>query len=138
MDSVMELQKEIKAAGLKIVVVTGSGQRSLLDKLVKEFEGLVSTGLIVASFDVSRGKPDPEPYIKGLEKAGVKPWEAIVVENAPLGVRAAVAARIMTVAVNTGPLPDKQLADEGASMVFGSMADFKNTWKEIGLKSFQA
>lgn len=138
MDSVMELQKEIKAAGLKIVVVTGSGQRSLLDKLVKEFEGLVSTGLIVASFDVSRGKPDPEPYIKGLEKAGVKPWEAIVVENAPLGVRAAVAARIMTVAVNTGPLPDKQLADEGASMVFDSMADFKNTWKEIGLKSFQA
>lgn len=136
MDSVLELQREINAAGKKIVVVTGSGQRSLLDKLVHEFCGLVSPELIVASFDVSHGKPDPEPYIKGLEKAGVKPWEAIVVENAPLGVRAAVAARIFTVAVNTGPLPDNMLTDEGANVVFGTMADFKKHWKEIGLKAF--
>ena len=131
MDGVQDLQCMMKADGMKIVVVTGSGQRSLLDKLVKDFDGLVSPELIVSSFDVSRGKPDPEPYLKGMEKAGVKPWEAIVVENAPLGVRAGVAADVFTVAVNTGPLPDSMLADEGAAIVFRRMADFRDSWDTL-------
>ena len=44
-----------------------------------------------------------------------------MVENAPLGVRAAVAAQIFTIAVNTGPLPDQRLQDEGARLVLHSM-----------------
>ena len=64
-------------------------------------------------------------------KAGVKPWEAIVVENAPLGVRAAQSAKIFTVAVNTGPLPDKMLADEGADLIFDRMTDFRDQWEEV-------
>ena len=129
MEGVMELQRKMKADGLKIVVVTGSGQHSLLDKLVHDFEGLIEPGMIVSSFDVKRGKPNPEPYIKGLMKAGVDPWEAIVVENAPLGVRAAQAANIFTVAVNTGPLPDKMLADEGADLIFSRMAALRDNWE---------
>lgn len=136
MEGVMELQRMMKACGMKIVVVTGSGQHSLLAKLVDDFQGLVEPDMIVSSFDVSRGKPHPEPYLKGLAKAGVQPWEAIVVENAPLGVRAAVAARIFTVAVNTGPLPSEMLSVEGASLVFGSMIDFRDHWDEL-LKSVE-
>lgn len=98
MDGAIDLQQTIKSEGLKIVVVTGSGQHSLLEKLQRDFSGLVERDLIVSSFDVEHGKPNPEPYLKGLEKAGAEPWEAIVVENAPLGVRAAVAARIFTIA----------------------------------------
>ena len=112
MEGVVDLQRKIKSMGMKIVVVTGSGQHSLLEKLVYDFRGLVSPDLIVSSFDVSRGKPHPEPYLKGLAKAGVEPWEAVVVENAPLGVRAGVAAKVFTVAVNTGPLPSQVLSDE--------------------------
>ncbi|MGN1262733.1 MAG: HAD family hydrolase [Prevotella sp.] len=136
MEGVRSLQEQIKADGLKIVVVTGSGQRSLLDKLATDFEGLVSPELIVSSFDVTQGKPHPEPYLKGLQKAGVNPWEAIVVENAPLGVRAAVAARIFTVAVNTGPLPDRLLTEEGASVVFPNMDEFGKNWKMISASVF--
>lgn len=131
MEGVQDLQRMMKADGMKIVVVTGSGQRSLLDKLVREFDGLVRPELIVSSFDVTHGKPDPEPYLKGMEKAGVEPWEAIVVENAPLGVRAGVAAKVFTVAVNTGPLPDRMLTDEGASVVFDRMTDFRDSWKTL-------
>lgn len=128
MEGVKELQEKMKARGLKIVVVTGSGQVSLLEKLEHDFKGLIEPGMIVSSFDVKRGKPNPEPYLKGLSKAGVEPWEAIVVENAPLGVRAAQAARIFTVAVNTGPLPNKMLADEGADLIFNKMTDFRDKW----------
>ena len=128
MEGVKELQEKMKARGLKIVVVTGSGQVSLLEKLEHDFKGLIEPGMIVSSFDVKRGKPNPEPYLKGLAKAGVEPWEAIVVENAPLGVRAAQAARIFTVAVNTGPLPNTMLADEGADLIFNKMTDFRDKW----------
>ena len=73
----------------------------------------------------------------GLEKAGVKPEEAMVVENAPLGVRAAVAAGIFTIAVNTGPLPEDALISEGANTLFASMTalahhfnQLTTTWQE--------
>lgn len=112
---------QVRAAGLDLFVVTGSGQKSLLDRLQQNYSGCFSDGHIVSSKDVRHGKPSPEPYLKGLALAGVEPWEAIVVENAPLGVRAAVAARIFTVAVNTGPLPDGALLDEGADLIFPSM-----------------
>jgi len=131
MPGTRELMLKAKAAGLQIVVVTGSGQRSLLGKLEQEFKGLVQADKVVTSFDVKRGKPAPEPYLCGMRKAGIMPWEGIVVENAPLGVRAGVAAKVFTVAVNTGPLPDSDLAQEGASLVFKSMADFSGAWDDL-------
>ena len=129
MEGVIDLQRKIKSFGMKIVVVTGSGQHSLLEKLTHDFSGLIEPGMIVSSFDVTRGKPHPMPYLKGMEKAGVNPWEAIVVENAPLGVRAAVAAKIFTVAVNSGPLPKEMLAAEGANIIFDKMTDFNDVFQ---------
>ena len=131
MVGVEELMRKIKSDGLKIVVVTGSGQKSLLKRLEEEFAGLVSGDLTVTSFDVKHGKPDPEPYLRGLEKVGIKPCEGIVVENAPLGVRAAVAAGIFTIAVNTGPLPDEALTSEGANLVFAKMTDLRDAWEVL-------
>ncbi len=122
------LMEQIKRDGLKICVVTGSGQHSLLDKLESDLPGLVCRDLVVTSFDVTRGKPDPQPYLTGMKKAGVQPWESIVVENAPLGVRAGVAAGCFTVAVNTGPLPDQALADEGADLVLPDMKTLLGLW----------
>ena len=58
----------------------------------------------------------------GLQKAGVAANEAIVIENAPMGVEAGVAAGIFTIAVNTGPLPDQVLVDRGANLLFPDMA----------------
>ncbi|MCF0198619.1 MAG: HAD-IA family hydrolase [Bacteroidaceae bacterium] len=111
----------VKAVGLKRVIVTGSGQLSLLDRLNLAYPGLFCQELMVTAFDVTMGKPYPEPYLKGLQKAGVEASEAIVVENAPLGVEAARAAGIFTIAVNTGPLPDKILRDAGADLVLPDM-----------------
>ncbi len=131
MDGIEQLMQKIKASGLKIIVVTGSAQHSLLDKLEKELPGLVHKELVITALDVEHGKPNPEPYLKGLKKAGVQPWEAIVVENAPLGVRAGVAAQVFTVAVNTGPLPDSDLLQESANMIYPSIKDFMLHWEEF-------
>ncbi len=86
----------------------------------------------IMAYDVEHGKPAPDPYLMGLSKAGgLQPWEAIVVENAPLGVRAGVAAQIFTVAVNTGPLPDEALWQEGADLVMPDMVTFAKQWHSL-------
>lgn len=126
-----QLLQQVKDAGLTIVVVTGSGQQSLLARLTTHYPGFFSPGLVVSSQDVKHGKPHPEPYLMGLERAGVEPWEAIVVENAPLGVQAAVAANVFTVAVNTGPLPESALLGEGANLLYPSMQAFADDWAEL-------
>ena len=121
MPGIKTLMQHIKDNGWKISVVTGSAQHALLDKLLIDFEGLLKEELIVTAFDVKHGKPNPEPYLIGMQKCGVEPFETMVVENAPLGVRAAVAARCFTIAVNTGPLPDDMLQREGANLIFPRM-----------------
>ena len=117
MPGAAELLQSISRLGLTIVLVTGSAQHSLLDRLAKDYPGIFAPERMVTAFDVKHGKPHPEPYLMGLEKAGVQASEAIVVENAPLGVEAAHAAGIFTIAVNTGPLDPNVLLDAGADVV---------------------
>ena len=131
MSGIMNVMDKCRAHDLTVGVVTGSGQPSLLRRIENDFHGFISTDHIVTSFDVTHGKPSPEPYLQGLKKLGVMPYEAIVVENAPLGVRSAKAAQIFTVAVNTGPLADELLANEGADLIFRNMHDFADSFSEI-------
>lgn len=131
MPGALSVLEQAKAAGLELYVVTGSGQLSLLDRLTTNYPGYFLRDHVISSKDVRHGKPHPEPYLMALKKAGLGPWEAIVVENAPLGVQSAVAARIFTIAVNTGPLPPEALWNEGANLVFSSMQAFNGAWKEL-------
>ncbi len=126
-----EVLKAVKASGLQRLVVTGSGQHSLIEKLSHSFPGYFEREKMVTAFDVRYGKPHPEPYLMGLQKAHVRPNEAFVVENAPLGVEAAVAANIFTIAVNTGPLPDQVLLDAGADLLYPDMSGLAKDWKQI-------
>ena len=132
MPGILSLMEQIDAAGISIGVVTGSGQRPLIQRILRDFGKYVSPEHIVTAYDVKRGKPNPDPYLMGLEKAGgILPSEGIVVENAPLGVRAGVAAGIYTIAVNTGPLPDQVLLDAGADILFPTMLALSDAWKDL-------
>ena len=131
MPGIKSLMQQIKAQGMKICVVTGSGQHTLLNKLQNDFDGMVCKDLMVTAFDVKHGKPNPEPYIIGMQKCGVEPWETIVIENAPLGVRAAHAAHCFTIAVNTGPLPAAMLIKEGADLVYSKMEMLSDDWQKL-------
>lgn len=122
---VHRLQEAMVEAGLRVGVVTGSGQHSLLERIQRDFHGLIDPAIFVTALNISHGKPAPDPYLRGMEEAGSEPWQTMVVENAPLGVRAGVAAGAFTVAVNTGPLPDEALADEGADLVLHSMDELR-------------
>ena len=129
MPGAWELLQKVKKDGLIPMVVTGSGQLSLLERLEHHYPGMFHKELMVTAFDVKYGKPNPEPYLMALKKAHLQPNEALVIENAPLGVQAGVAAGIFTIAVNTGPLPDQVLWDEGANLLFPSMPAFNENWE---------
>ena len=132
MPGILSLMEQIDAAGISIGVVTGSGQRPLIARILRDFGRFVAPEHITTAYDVPRGKPHPDPYLIGMQKAGgLSASEAIVVENAPLGVRAGIAAGCYTVAVNTGPLPDQVLLDAGASILFPSMPALSDVWKEL-------
>ena len=117
---VRDVLQYLHSHGVQCWVVTGSGQRNLINSLNDTFDG-VFTG-IISAFDVKYGKPNPEPYLKAWERSGFQKEECMVVENAPLGTRAAKAAGLFTCAVNTGILPDADLEAEHADKVFPNMA----------------
>lgn len=129
MPGASEMLKALKDMGLKTVLVTGSAQSNLLDSIEEDYPGFFPQERRVTALDVKKGKPDPEPYLRGLEKAGVKPEEAIVVENAPLGVRSGKASGCFTIAVTTGPIPRSEFEKEGADMIFPDMKSFAE-WLE--------
>ena len=129
-DGVIDLMQKIKVSGLKIGIVTGSAQLPLIERVTRDFGDFVSADQITTAYDVKRGKPDP--YLMGLQKAGnYSPTEGIVVENAPLGVHAGAAAGCYTVAINSGPLDDSVLLNEGADILFPTIREFADNWERV-------
>jgi mannitol-1-/sugar-/sorbitol-6-phosphatase len=54
--------------------------------------GLPVPERLISGDMVKRGKPDPEPYRRGAERLGFRPEDCVVVEDAPSGVGAGIAA----------------------------------------------
>lgn len=113
----------VKNTGDQIWVVTGSGMRTLLDSLNQVFPSIFQQDRMITAYDVIKGKPDPEPYLKAWERSELTKEQCIVIENAPLGVRSGKAAGLTVYAVNTGILTREDLLKEGADCVFDSMAE---------------
>lgn len=90
-------------SGLKeifdLAVVSGSDRPIVLDIIEAKYPGVFRE--LVTADDVQRGKPEPDPYLKAIEMLGVSSQEAIVVENAPMGVESAKKAGLCCVAVPT-------------------------------------
>ncbi|MEU4983767.1 HAD family hydrolase [Streptomyces sp. NPDC021969] len=66
---------------------------------------------LIAADDITRGKPDPEPYLLGARALGVDPADCVVFEDAPAGLQAGRAAGMRTVALATTHRADELDAD---------------------------
>ena len=131
-DGVIPFMEKIQGKGMTIGVVTGSGQKPLINRLLHDFGAFLDESRIVTAYDIEKGKPAPDPYLMGLQRCGnLQPWQGIVVENAPLGVRAGVAARCFTIAVNSGPLSDDILIQAGADLIFHRMTELVDVFDRI-------
>ena len=90
--------------------IVTSCTRRLLEGRLRAADLPIPSNLISGD-DVLRGKPDPEPYRRGAELLGFAPEDCIVVEDAPAGVGAGVAAgsRVLAVLTST-PAAELQAA----------------------------
>lgn len=85
-DGAAETIRGVREAGKRVGVVTGTDRKNLELVLVEVMDAIDAT---VTSDDVTAGKPDPEPYVRGAEALDVDPGRVLVVENAPNGVTSA-------------------------------------------------
>jgi mannitol-1-/sugar-/sorbitol-6-phosphatase len=101
--------------------VVTSGTRYLATSRLRVGK-LPSSGVLVSADDVTRGKPDPEPYLKGAQLLGMNPVECVVVEDAPAGIRAARAAGMKAIGLTSTYAADK-LSE--ADVVIGSLSEIE-------------
>jgi HAD superfamily hydrolase (TIGR01509 family) len=99
----LELLTEVRAAGVPHALVTSS-ERVIMDAVFR------ATGLrfavTVCAEDVTRIKPDPEPYLLGSKLLAADPGGCVALEDSPNGVAAAEAAGCQVIAVpNVAPVP---------------------------------
>ncbi|MFZ5517845.1 MAG: HAD family hydrolase [Candidatus Zhuqueibacterota bacterium] len=89
----------LKRRTKKVALVTGSTLPNIIPVVGENF--LENFDTIVTGDAVSRTKPDPEPFLKASRELHVTPAQCLVIENAPLGIRAARSAGMYCVAVQT-------------------------------------
>jgi sugar-phosphatase len=92
-----ELLASLDGAGWAVVT---SGHRALATRRLGAVD-LPLPAVMVCGDDVERGKPDPEGFVRAASLLGADPAACIVVEDAPAGIAAGVAAGATVVAVAT-------------------------------------
>jgi beta-phosphoglucomutase len=121
-DGVPGMLRMLRNNGLRIALVTGSkassAEKALAAAGVRELFDAIVTGE-----DTEKGKPDPDPYLKAVEKFRLHPLDCVVVENAPLGIRSAKAAGVDYVIAVTTTLERSYLLE--ADDIMGSPADLE-------------
>ena len=93
--------KEAMEAGIKIGVCTTSNEqaaKAITEKILTD----IKFDIVLAGDVVKNKKPDPEIYNLALEKLGLKPEEAMVVEDSKNGVKASKAAGLKTIVTFNG------------------------------------
>jgi sugar-phosphatase len=94
-------------------IVTSAGRALAEARLLRA--GLPLPRLLVSADDVTRGKPDPEPYTTAARQLGCPPHRCVVVEDAPAGVAAGRGAGMRVIAVTATHAKDT-LISAGATV----------------------
>jgi len=111
---------DLKRHGFMLGLVTGTSRHEVNKILPPGLRALFS--VIVTGNEVKKGKPSPEPYLKALKVLGLAAQDAIVVENAPFGIKSAKSAGLFCAALETS-LPHRYLVE--ADVIVKTFKDLK-------------
>lgn len=97
----LEFVDSLRVKGIKTVIVTSSDNKKM-DFLFAQHPGFASHfDAIVTAADVTRSKPDPQPYLIGAVKAGVQPCECVVFEDSFQGLESGRRAGCRVIGLST-------------------------------------
>ncbi|WP_405818845.1 HAD family hydrolase [Streptomyces sp. NBC_00838] len=111
-------------------VVTSASRRLAGARLA---EVGIRPGTLIAADDITRGKPDPEPFLLAADRLGVDPARCVVFEDAPAGLRSGAAAGMRTVALTTTHDRSELTADAVVGDLTAVSVQVRGVELEIGL-----
>jgi beta-phosphoglucomutase len=121
-EGVNETLRMLRNNGVALALVTGS-KRESVDAVLKKTGLEGAFDVIVGAEDVTSGKPGPEPYLSAMRELDMPALDCLAIENAPLGIKSAKAAKagyVIAIATTLDP-SYLQEADE----VDGSFSDLE-------------
>lgn len=133
----VELTAHLRAHGVPQAVATSSDRTAFAQKARGRSDWFDTFDAVLTMEDATRGKPAPDLFLEAARRLGLLPGDCLVFEDAPLGVEAALAAGMATVAL---PEPGHETMVGGADLVLGSLLEFEPeawglpSWRE-GLRS---
>jgi HAD superfamily hydrolase (TIGR01549 family) len=130
-----DLVLDLKERGLTVVLASSSNQEDLdffLDRLQLREEVDAWT----TKDDVERSKPEPDIVRAALAKAGTE--EAVMIGDSRWDIEAAANAGLETICVITGGWSVQELRDCGASAVFESMQELRESLADLLLRARRA
>ncbi|MBO6060828.1 MAG: HAD-IA family hydrolase, partial [Clostridia bacterium] len=98
----------LKEKGFVIALAT-SGMKDRAEKQLKETGVIGYFDRIICANMVSFGKPAPDTYLHACEVLGIRPEEAIAVEDSPNGVKSAAAAGCRAIMIPDQDEPDEEI-----------------------------
>jgi HAD superfamily hydrolase (TIGR01509 family) len=97
---VIALLQALKQAGIPTAIGT-STERANVEKVLDQIGARSLFDHAITADDVSKGKPDPEVFLKGALACGATPGNCVVFEDAVYGIQAALAGGMKAVALTT-------------------------------------
>lgn len=125
-----ELVNAARASGARLVLVT-SAPRAFASAFLAG-SGLADSFVGIVSGEDGPAKPDPAPYQAALRLARAEPERALVVEDAPAGVRAAAAAGLAVVGVSASTERAHALRAAGADYVVADLHELAGALASAG------
>jgi sugar-phosphatase len=105
--------------------IVTSSTKPLADVRIRT-AGITAPSRMITAHDITNGKPDPEPYLRGAALLGFAPQDCLVIEDAAAGVRAGKAAGARVIALQTTETNDV-LIELGADWI---VKDCRSLWLE--------
>jgi sugar-phosphatase len=152
--AILDRMEEAETGGVAPI----AGVADLLASLPRDRWGIVTSGspvianrrlqaagvsappVLVTARDIQRGKPDPQGYLEGARRLGVDPRDCVVVEDAPAGIAAGVAAGMSVIAVLTTCGSERLREADAIVPTAGHLAArvVEGGWIEIALRAARA
>lgn len=107
----VELLHYLKDNNYKTIVATSSN-RDRVDKILSQAKITEFFDDSICGDEVTKGKPNPEVFLKSCQKLGVNVDEAIVLEDSEAGIQASYDANIKVICIPDMKYPEKQYGEK--------------------------
>ncbi|MFR5266915.1 HAD family hydrolase [Clostridium sp.] len=119
-----ELLEFLKVNGYKVALAT-SAKRGRAMKHLKDSRFENYFDVIITGEDIEKTKPNPEIFLKALERLNIEPKKAIVIEDSIAGIKAAKNAGIFAIHVPDLKEPDEEIIKE-ADIIASNLLEVKS------------